>query len=115
MVIPVSSNLPNLPLHMNDFYYLFLVELDPPLSDTIIQALHSSRNITSLYSHQVEAISAIHRGRNVIVSTATASGKSVIYQVPLLRFLEEDRESTAIFVYPTKVWYSRIDHLFFLK
>jgi DEAD/DEAH box helicase domain-containing protein len=112
VVIPVG-NFANLPLHMIEF--LFIVELDPPLSDNIIQALQSSRKITSLYSHQVEAISAIHRGRNVIVSTATASGKSVIYQVPLLRFLEEDRESTALFVYPTKVWNSRINHPFFLR
>ncbi|KAK0448318.1 P-loop containing nucleoside triphosphate hydrolase protein [Desarmillaria tabescens] len=78
------------------------LELDEPLSSTIQLALKDSRNITSLYSHQVTAINAIGHGKNVIVSTSTASGKSVIYQVPLLRFLEEDPEATAIFVYPTK-------------
>ncbi|KAK0240550.1 P-loop containing nucleoside triphosphate hydrolase protein [Armillaria nabsnona] len=78
------------------------LELDEPLSPTIQVALKDSRNITSLYSHQVTAINAIGHGQNVIVSTSTASGKSVIYQVPLLRFLEEDPEATAIFVYPTK-------------
>ncbi|KAK0502854.1 P-loop containing nucleoside triphosphate hydrolase protein [Armillaria luteobubalina] len=70
------------------------LELDKSLSPTIQAALRDSRNITSLYSHQVTAINAIGQGKNVIVSTSTASGKSVIYQ--------EDPEATAIFVYPTK-------------
>ncbi|KAJ7590973.1 DEAD/H helicase [Mycena floridula] len=77
-------------------------ELDPPLSDSISQALKNFRKITSLFIHQVKAIQALSQGRDVIVSTATASGKSVIYQVPLLRFLQENPNSTAIFVYPTK-------------
>jgi DEAD/DEAH box helicase domain-containing protein len=55
--------------------------LDPPLSDTILQALRDSRKISVLYTHQVAAINAVMQGRNVIVSTSTASGKSVIYQV----------------------------------
>ncbi|KAJ3976472.1 P-loop containing nucleoside triphosphate hydrolase protein [Lentinula raphanica] len=76
--------------------------LDPPLSPSIQKALQSSRNITSLYSHQTNAISALASGKDVIVSTSTASGKSVIYQVPLLMLLEKDPHATAIFVYPTK-------------
>ncbi|KAI0670538.1 DEAD/H helicase [Trametes maxima] len=79
-----------------------LAVIDPPLSEPISQALRQSRNITSLYTHQVQAISALSRGRNVIVSTSTASGKSVIYQVPLLQSLEMDPQSTAMFIYPTK-------------
>ncbi|EGO21629.1 hypothetical protein SERLADRAFT_451651 [Serpula lacrymans var. lacrymans S7.9] len=76
--------------------------LDPPLSETIQQALSNSRKITSLYSHQSSAINALSREKHIIVSTSTASGKSVIYQVPLLRFLEDDIDSTAVFIYPTK-------------
>ncbi|TDL27249.1 DEAD/H helicase [Rickenella mellea] len=76
--------------------------LEVPLSKTIEQALHDSRNITTLYTHQAVAINALRRGRNVIVSTSTASGKSVIYQVPVLTFLENDKVSTAIYIYPTK-------------
>ncbi|KAK1232495.1 ATP-dependent 3'-5' DNA helicase [Marasmius sp. AFHP31] len=72
------------------------------LSRNIQQALRDSRGISSLYSHQVSSIKALSSGRHVIVSTSTASGKTVIYQVPLLRFLEENPSSTAIFVYPTK-------------
>ena len=54
--------------------------LDPPLSDEVAEALRSTRKITSLYTHQVAAIHALSQGKNVIVSTSTASGKSVIYQ-----------------------------------
>ncbi|KAJ7093176.1 P-loop containing nucleoside triphosphate hydrolase protein [Mycena epipterygia] len=76
--------------------------LDSPLSDTILLALQNSRKISSLYTHQAAAINAIRRQSHVIVSTSTASGKSVIYQVPVLQFLEENPHSTALFVYPTK-------------
>ncbi|KAH9946253.1 P-loop containing nucleoside triphosphate hydrolase protein [Epithele typhae] len=87
-----------------------IASLDPPLSDEIAQALRDSRKITSLYTHQVAAIQALSRSQHVIVSTSTASGKSVIYQVsllfngqvPLLCFLQAEPQSTAIFIYPTK-------------
>jgi len=43
-------------------------------------ALGDARSITTLYSHQTSAIAALAQGKDVIVSTSTASGKSVIYQ-----------------------------------
>ena len=56
-------------------------KLSEPLSSTIMEALQATRNISSLYIHQTLAIDALREGKNVIVSTSTASGKSVIYQV----------------------------------
>jgi DEAD/DEAH box helicase domain-containing protein len=99
--------------------------LEPGLSYNIKLALKVARGIEELYIHQVAAIDALSQHRHVIVSTSTASGKSVIYQVgmmigspfspclnqpqvPLLRFLESDPNSTAIFVYPTKVLFTSI-------
>ncbi|CAL1704265.1 unnamed protein product [Somion occarium] len=79
-----------------------LAELDPPLPENILTALKDARKITSLYTHQVAAINALANGQHVIVSTSTASGKSVIYQVPLLKFLEADPYAKAILIYPTK-------------
>jgi len=38
----------------------------------------------------------------VIVSTSTSSGKSLIYQVPVLKALEADAEATALYIFPTK-------------
>jgi hypothetical protein len=73
-------------IHAQTYYLLPLAELKHPLSHTIQHALATSRNISSLYTHQVAAITALAEGKHVIVSTPTASGKSVIYQV-LLRFI----------------------------
>jgi DEAD/DEAH box helicase domain-containing protein len=80
-----------------------LSTLNPPPSDSVLQALSDSRKITTFYSHQATAIQAIRDGFHVVVSTSTASGKSIIYQVPLLMALEQDPGAKAIFVYPTKV------------
>ena len=55
--------------------------LSVPISDSIKGALLASRKISSFYTHQAAAIDAIREGKHVIVSTSTASGKSVIYQV----------------------------------
>ena len=59
----------------------FAGNLDEPLPQMVQQALHDARKINSLYLHQTAAINAIAKKRHVIVSTSTASGKSVIYQV----------------------------------
>ncbi|KAG8858046.1 hypothetical protein FRB91_010520 [Serendipita sp. 411] len=77
-------------------------ELAVPLPENVVEGLHKSRGISKLYKHQADAINAVKDGKHVIVCTATASGKSVIYQVPALLFLEEDKDSTAIYIYPTK-------------
>ncbi len=89
-----------------------------PLSPHIQEALSRVRGVSSFYSHQASAIDAVLNNKHVIVSTSTASGKSIVYQVgifnrpwptcllleqvPVLAFLERDPASTAIFIYPTK-------------
>ncbi|KAG9001135.1 hypothetical protein FRB90_011666 [Tulasnella sp. 427] len=78
------------------------VDLANPVSESIAIGLKSSMNVEKFYSHQAKAINALRDGKHVIVSTGTASGKSVIYQVPLLSMLEEDRDTTAMFIFPTK-------------
>lgn len=77
-------------------------ELNFPLSQDLINALYNTRNIQLLYSHQAEAINALHAGKNVIVSTSTSSGKSLIYQLPVLTALESDRHTRAMYIFPTK-------------
>ncbi|KAF9532377.1 DEAD H helicase [Crepidotus variabilis] len=76
--------------------------LAQPISETIEAAVLQARNVQTLYTHQTAAIDAIQHGRNVVVSTSTASGKSMIYQIPLLTFLEEDKSNTAMLIFPTK-------------
>ncbi|KAK4051490.1 ATP-dependent 3'-5' DNA helicase [Microbotryomycetes sp. JL221] len=77
-------------------------ELEHNLSDALWDALYTTRKITQLYSHQAQAINHLNNHRNVIVSTSTSSGKSLIYQIPAITALERDPESTAIYIYPTK-------------
>ncbi|KAG9018344.1 hypothetical protein FRB93_000047 [Tulasnella sp. JGI-2019a] len=77
-------------------------QLSQPLSKSITDGLRDAINVTRFFTHQTAAINALRANKHVIVSTGTASGKSIIYQVPLLTFLEGDRESTAIFIFPTK-------------
>ncbi len=62
----------------------------------------SERGIERLYSHQAEAIEAIHAGRDVVVVTPTASGKSLCYALPVLQALADDRAARALFLFPTK-------------
>ncbi|KAF5358075.1 hypothetical protein D9756_001743 [Leucocoprinus leucothites] len=77
-------------------------DLDSFLSPGIKQALSNARGIQSFYSHQSAAICALLDGKHVVVSTSTASGKSLIYQTPILKFLEDDPDAKAICIYPTK-------------
>ena len=77
-------------------------ELNFELSQDVVNALYNTRNIQSLYRHQTEAINALHEGQNVIVSTSTSSGKSLIYQIPVLHELESDPQTRAMYIFPTK-------------
>ena len=72
------------------------------LSQNLVNALYNTRGITQLYSHQAEAINNLHHGANVIVSTSTSSGKSLIYQIPMLHLLEQDRNARGMYIFPTK-------------
>ncbi|MHA1273853.1 MAG: DEAD/DEAH box helicase, partial [Promethearchaeota archaeon] len=53
------------------------------------------QNNIRFWSHQADAINAIRRGQNVVVSTSTASGKSLIYNLSVLDTLLNDEHTTA--------------------
>jgi DEAD/DEAH box helicase domain-containing protein len=55
-----------------------------------------------LYSHQREAYERVRAGQNVIVATATASGKSLCYKIPAFHNATESAANRALFLYPTK-------------
>ena len=75
-------------------------ELGEPLSAGIAHYLNARR--IRLYSHQCEAVEALRAGRNVMLCTPTASGKTLGFDLPVFETLERDRQATALFVYPTK-------------
>lgn len=57
---------------------------------------------TKLYAHQVKALQCINKGENVVISTGTASGKSLCYQIPIIEQFYKTGSSTALLLYPTK-------------
>ncbi|KUL84043.1 hypothetical protein ZTR_07137 [Talaromyces verruculosus] len=77
-------------------------DLNFQLSQNLVNALYNTKGITQLYSHQAEAINNLYEGHHVIVSTSTSSGKSLIYQIPMLHELEKDPNSRGIYIFPTK-------------
>ncbi|KAG4028021.1 hypothetical protein MFRU_025g00860 [Monilinia fructicola] len=77
-------------------------DLNFVLSQNMVNALYNTKNITQFYAHQAEAINNLHDGHNIIVATSTSSGKSLIYQIPVLHELEKDPNSRAMYIFPTK-------------
>jgi len=71
------------------------------LAPALMQAL-AKRGIRDLYSHQTQAVEAALAGRNVVVATPTASGKSYCFHLPVLDALIRDPSATALYLYPTK-------------
>lgn len=65
-------------------------------------SLLSDKGIRLLYHHQRKAIESIYNGENTLISTGTASGKSLCFQIPLIEMLLSDERSTAILIFPTK-------------
>src|SRR5215831_10088950 len=61
-----------------------------------------ARGIEQLYAHQAAGIDALTAGRNIVVATGTASGKSLCYQVPIVSSVVAGRRDTALLVFPTK-------------
>ena len=71
------------------------------LDGRIVRGLED-RGISSLYSHQAEAVEAVHAGEDIVVVTPTASGKTLCYALPVLQALAEDPSARALFLFPTK-------------
>ncbi|HEX2470547.1 MAG TPA: DEAD/DEAH box helicase [Candidatus Limnocylindrales bacterium] len=71
------------------------------LDPRIVKGLES-RGIERLYTHQLEAIEAVHAGDDVVVVTPTASGKTLCYALPTLQAIAEDASARALFLFPTK-------------
>ena len=60
------------------------------------------RGVARLYVHQAEAFDAATLGKNVVVVTPTASGKTLCYNLPVLNAILEDPTARALYLFPTK-------------
>ncbi|WP_051088071.1 DEAD/DEAH box helicase [Mycobacterium sp. 155] len=74
----------------------------PPWADPdVVRAFHD-RGITAPWAHQLAAAQLAHDGRHVVISTGTASGKSLAYQLPILSTLATDPRARVLYLSPTK-------------
>jgi len=71
--------------------------LNPALRDALAR-----RGIEQLYAHQAEAYDEARAGNHVIVTTGTASGKTLAFNLPVLDTLAADPKCRALYLYPTK-------------
>ncbi len=74
--------------------------LEQPLSP-VLEGYLAQQGIR-LYSHQCEAINAARAGKNVILTTPTASGKTLAFNIPVFEAMEHDGNARALYLYPTK-------------
>ncbi|MGZ4163486.1 MAG: DEAD/DEAH box helicase, partial [Tumebacillaceae bacterium] len=74
----------------------------PEAMDMRIQESLAKKGIRQLYSHQAQAFEQVKAGRNVVVVTPTASGKTLCYNLPVLDRLLHDPSARALYLFPTK-------------
>lgn len=78
-------------------YATLPTDLHPQLAEAL-----RHRGIDQLYCHQAEAFDAARRGQHTVVTTGTASGKSLTYLLPVVQAVLEDPSARSILLFPTK-------------
>lgn len=73
------------------------IAFPPPVTRAL-----ANMGIQQLYSHQAEAIKALKAGENVAVVTPTASGKTLVYNTPILEAILSQSETRALYIFPLK-------------
>jgi len=74
----------------------------PEKLDNKIIEIYKKKGIEYLYSHQAEAIEKVLENKNIVVSTPTSSGKTLIYNILTLNSLIKDPSSRFLYLFPTK-------------
>lgn len=74
----------------------------PDWIDGKLMSVLIEKDIERIYSHQASALNAIKNGKNVIIVTPTASGKTLCYNIPVLDAILKDDSSRALYLFPTK-------------
>ncbi|MFV1964180.1 MAG: DEAD/DEAH box helicase [Pirellulaceae bacterium] len=68
----------------------------------LLTELLATRNIERLYTHQARALETIRDGRDLVVVTGTASGKTLCYNLPILETCLAEADTRALYLFPTK-------------
>ena len=73
------------------------LDLDPGVARVL-----AGQGVEAFYTHQAKGVEAVRRGENVVAMTPTASGKSLIYNLPVLEAAHADPSARALYVFPLK-------------
>jgi DEAD/DEAH box helicase domain-containing protein len=65
-------------------------------------AAYAAKGVRRPYTHQAKAAEAVHAGKNVVIVTPTASGKTLCYNLPILNAILDNADSRALYLFPTK-------------
>ena len=63
---------------------------------------YTAKGVSRLYTHQAAGAEAVHSGKNVVMVTPTASGKTLCYNLPVLNAILENADTRALYLFPTK-------------
>ncbi|HTZ46755.1 MAG TPA: DEAD/DEAH box helicase [Verrucomicrobiae bacterium] len=74
----------------------------PAWANEDLRKAYLAKGIRQLYTHQAVAAESIHAGKNVVVVTPTASGKTLCYNLPVLDAILKDADTRALYLFPTK-------------
>jgi DEAD/DEAH box helicase domain-containing protein len=74
----------------------------PSWLNSDLRAAYHAKGIRQLYTHQAAAAQAVHAGKNVVIVTPTASGKTLCYNLPVLEGVLADSDTSALYLFPTK-------------
>lgn len=67
-----------------------------------VKKVYKEKGIENLFSHQAQAIRKVLQGKNVVVATPTASGKTLVYNAVTLDALTKNPSSRSLYLFPTK-------------
>jgi len=67
-----------------------------------LASAYAAKGIRRLYTHQAAAAEAVHAGKNVVIVTPTASGKTLCYNLPVLNEVLDNSDARALYLFPTK-------------
>ncbi len=74
----------------------------PTWTDANLRAAYHAKGIRRPYTHQSAAAEAAHAGKNIVIVTPTASGKTLCYNLPVLNEILEKPDTRALYLFPTK-------------
>ena len=74
----------------------------PAWVTSALSEAYRAKGISELYSHQASTAELVRDGKNVVVVTPTASGKTLCYNLPVLNAVLESADTRALYLFPTK-------------